>query len=97
MSKALVKHKVHKYYKARVGKMIVYRCALPDCSHYLRKELVTNHMSLCFRCNQPFMLPKAPSLLKAKPWCDECEKTRKAKQSEVEIPDELMKKILGGL
>ena len=93
-----VKHKVHKYKKALLGKKVIYRCIIPDCSHYLHRDLVTNHLCLCWRCNQPFVLPKAPSLLKSKPVCEQCEDLRKTKKVEAElpsIPDDVMARILG--
>lgn len=96
MSK-LVPHKVHKYRKAKLGNKIIYRCMIPDCPHYVRRELVTSRMSICWNCNQPFILPGAPSLLKSMPWCKECEKKRKVKEVEVPIPQDIMAKLMKDL
>ena len=94
----LIPHKVHKYRKAKLGKHIIYRCMIPDCSHYMRRELVTGHMSICWSCNQPFLLPSAPSQLKSMPWCRECEKKRKTKDEiKVEIPKNIYDKLMGEL
>lgn len=95
MSKALAAHKIHKYKKALLGKKIIYKCILPDCPHYLLRELVTNKLCLCHNCNNPFVLPKAPSLLKSKPWCPACEETRKVKKDVPNIPEDAMARIMG--
>ncbi len=92
MSKAFP-HQFHKYYKMLLGKKIVYKCAVPDCAHYVLRELVLNRISICWNCNKPFTLPKAISLLTSKPWCPECQKTRKVKK-EITIPTDVMSRIM---
>lgn len=71
----------HKYYKSHIGwgkgKKTVYRCALPDCSHYVAPNAVLLKYSLCWKCGKEFILPKAVSLLTSKPWCPSCAKDRK--------------------
>lgn len=89
-------HKVHKYKKARLGKKIIYRCVIPGCAHYVFRELVLNKISLCWKCNEPFVMPRAASLLKTNPVCDSCSDLRKKKKPEqaVEIPADIMDRIL---
>lgn len=69
-----LKHKVHLYQKGVLGKKgtVVYKCALPGCTHYLFPERVLNQVSLCHNCSKEFILPNAISKLKAKPICEDC-------------------------
>lgn len=76
----------HKYFKSFIGwgrnKKEIYRCALPDCPHYVFTNLVLMRNSICWNCGKEFVLPKAISLLTSKPWCPECAKKRKKKPEE---------------
>lgn len=56
------KHKVHKYRKVNIGRKepyIVYRCMLPDCSHYLPESLIEGKKSICWRCGKEFVMTRA--------------------------------------
>lgn len=94
MTKVTKHNHTHKYYKAKLGKKIIYRCAVPNCPHYVMRELVLNRMSICWSCGDPFILPHAISLLQSKPVCKECSSKRK-KPVEVDIPAEALANILG--
>lgn len=64
---------IHKYKKIKLGKdYIVFRCLLPDCSHYIRRELAEGKVSICNRCNQPFIMTKNVVRKHAMPHCDDC-------------------------
>ena len=61
----------HKYHRVKMGKTreyIVYRCALPTCTHYILRELVVGRESLCHRCGKAFILTNK-SIQRAKPTC----------------------------
>lgn len=78
---------VHKYERADIGvnkPYIVYRCALPTCSHYLHsKELVKGKKSICWRCGEEFIID-AKSVELRRPHCQNCTKTRKVRPVEDE-------------
>lgn len=68
---------VHKY------KRIIYKsgnavffCALPDCSNKINPVLALGKRSICWRCEEVFILSEY-SLRLAKPHCDACHKTKK--------------------
>jgi hypothetical protein len=65
---------VHKYKRTKLGKFKVYRCMLSGCPHYVRAELVTNRMTVCWRCgNSVTMTPQMA--MQAKPHCRDCNKS----------------------
>ena len=64
---------VHKYLRSKLGKLIIFKCMIPGCAHYIRKELAENRFSLCWRCNEIFVMTKVQLLLK-KPHCLTCTK-----------------------
>lgn len=69
----MAKH-IHQYRRTNIGvknKYIVYACNLPLCTHYLRPELVEGKLSLCCRCDKPFVMTKEKLRL-ANPHCDDC-------------------------
>lgn len=52
----------HKYYRVDIGQRkpyVVYRCALPRCTHYLQRELITAKESICWECGERFIVTKA--------------------------------------
>jgi len=64
---------LHKYERTKLGDKgyIVYRCQLPGCSHYIRRELVKGKLCACNICGNPMVMGKYAMRL-AKPRCDEC-------------------------
>lgn len=68
----------HKYHRVDIGRgkpYKVYRCALPNCPHYMPNEnLVEGKSSICWDCGVDFVLIK--SLMVLKPTCHECSKKR---------------------
>ena len=71
-----IKH-VHTYikYKKRPG---YFRCAAPDCTHCMDKEVLEGKHSLCNVCGNLFTLTKKDLML-SKPRCLNCSNTKKAK------------------
>jgi hypothetical protein len=99
------KNHVHKYQRVKLkpsGK-IVYKCMLPDCSHYTRAELVAGKKSICWTCPNEFVLTKALLSQRAKPTCPSCrfkgKKDRMKDDSVVSVIDtrveDLVNKLLG--
>jgi hypothetical protein len=84
-------HKIHKYFRKKVGdkRRVIYACAVPGCTHYLEPAMVKNKMSICWNCEQPFIMPDKLQLINSKPWCEDCKEGRKKKK-----PDEAITKLL---
>lgn len=73
----MTKKHIHKYQRAKLGKnYVVYRCILPDCGHYIRRELAEGKLSICNRCGEVMTMGKLQINL-AKPHCNECTQTKK--------------------
>lgn len=68
---------LHKYQRTDIGSKdnpyLVFKCQMPACTHYIRKDLAEGKLCQCNRCNQPMILTKAAMLL-AKPHCLDCTK-----------------------
>ena len=46
----------HYYRRVRMGKdkkYVVFRCILPNCSHYVPKELAIGRQAVCWKCHRP--------------------------------------------
>lgn len=105
-------HKIHRYRLVNLtrdpkkAKFLVYKCNLPDCSHYVRIDLAHNKAALCNKCDEPFIL--ANSIIYAngrerpvvKPICAACKdpnrgyaKTKGVKVVPVEKKETLIKDI----
>jgi hypothetical protein len=67
-----LKHKIHKYRRATLGKSTIYNCIIPGCSHYLYPERVVNRISLCNKCEKEFVMPSRVGLLRSIPICPDC-------------------------
>lgn len=64
---------IHKYRRAKLGKSVIYKCAISGCTHYILKDLIEGRISVCWRCPNPFVITK--KTLKncpAMPHCDNC-------------------------
>jgi len=68
----------HKYKRTKLGDkgFIVYRCMVPGCSHYLRKELLVGSLCQCWRCEEPMVITSYMLRL-ARPHCVDCTKKKK--------------------
>lgn len=77
-----MKHVHHKYQRARLGKKyVIYRCMLPNCTHYVSEDLLQNRVAICWRCEEPFQITAELATL-ARPHCKACTKTKKIKRTE---------------
>jgi len=64
---------IHKYYRTKLGKQIIYKCSLPGCTHYVLKPLIENRNSVCNRCGEVFTITKRTlKACPAKPHCENC-------------------------
>ena len=68
---------IHKYQKAKLGNFVVFKCMLPGCPHYIRRELVIGRESICWNCNTKMILTMANTVLK-RPTHEECRGRREA-------------------
>ena len=79
------KHKhIHKYRRMTQGSRghRIYKCQVPGCTHYIDVKLAEGRISLCNRCNEPFVIDKR-SMKQAKPHCNDCvERTNDTKKIE---------------
>ena len=64
-------HKYELILLGQKGDYPVYRCALPDCTHYLRKVLGLGKSSLCWKCGETFVLTSKLRETK-RPKCEPC-------------------------
>jgi len=57
---------IHKYMRVNLGKngYVVFKCMIPGCPHYIRRELAVGRQSICWRCGRPMTLTMANTLLK---------------------------------
>lgn len=72
-----MKH-IHRYEKTILGKKnyVVFRCNLPDCSHYLVYKFAIGKKCLCNRCDNEMILDFRAAQF-VKPYCVDCVKTKK--------------------
>lgn len=93
---ARVKHaSPHKYKRVQMRKdnpnWIVFRCMLPDCSHYLPTlEMVINKLSLCWGCEQQFLITKE-HVERVKPTCESCVSKKYSLEDIDKLAEELMR------
>jgi hypothetical protein len=87
-----MKEHTHKYVRARIGKnkYMIYRCAVPGCTHFIVSELIAGRKSICWRCGKEFFISE--DLIRKKPHCNECTR-RKDKLGE--LTDRFIKVLTG--
>ena len=73
-----MKKHTHKYRRSALGtkRWKIYKCVLPGCTYYIDAKLIENRISICWRCNDPFVIDKRLSEL-AKPHCHDCTDRKK--------------------
>ena len=73
------KKHLHLYKKVNISRsgepFIVFKCMKPDCSHYIRVELVENKHCECNRCHEPMIMTKSAMSLTL-PHCSNCVKRK---------------------
>jgi|SRR5215204_7081642 len=76
------KKHIHRYQRAFIDKekkYPVYRCNLPNCTHYLAKSLVKGKEGVCNRCGKTMIMGPLQLTL-AKPHCLDCVKPKDEKK-----------------
>lgn len=78
------KKHIHKYRKViqQPSGRIIWKCDLPDCSHYTTPELAAGKTSICFTCDEEFVLTKALMSQRVKPSCINCRRGNKKPRRE---------------
>ncbi len=67
---------IHKYMRVLLGdNYIVFKCMLPGCPHYVRKELFMGRKSLCWRCGGIFIISQK-NLEQKKVHCKGCKRKK---------------------
>jgi hypothetical protein len=68
------KRHIHKYEKVTLSFGQVWRCALPECSHYMGNHLaglVEGKASFCWQCDNPMILD-TENMKEDRPRCTNC-------------------------
>jgi hypothetical protein len=74
---------VHKYKKVKLGRgYIVYRCVLPDCTHYLSAKHVVGQKNICWVCGKPHVVYTDSNGVLARPHCKTCTKSSKKQKKD---------------
>jgi len=82
------KRHVHTYERSPWNKKI-YRCADPECSHFVNKKMILGKVSMC-KCGNKFILTPYDLLLK-NPLCTNCSARKRKKLS---VDNKIMQSIL---
>lgn len=93
-----LKTHTHKYYRdplpriVKSNSWIIYKCAKLNCMHTLERKFVAGKESLCWDCNQPFVITKAITARrgKSKPTCG-CKKRKEIRSGGLSLLKELLK------
>lgn len=88
----------HKYQRIKWGKneTIVWRCVLPECTHYVQDKFIFGKNTVCWNCGATCSMD-ALRCTRARPTCNNCiNKKRKIKEEETTPLDDL-NALLGGL
>jgi len=70
---------IHKYLRVINNKppgYVVYKCIIPGCTHWLRRELLIGREAICWRCGTSMFLTK-PDLDMKKPRHYDCRRVNK--------------------
>jgi hypothetical protein len=73
---------IHKYVRDKFpnGRRI-YKCVLPSCHHYLLEQFIEGKESICWRCDEIFVITKTLADLK-RPHCKKCTKGKNKETTE---------------
>lgn len=96
----------HKYYRVILKKRsksnvptgedyVVYKCALPGCTHYVARILANNRNSICWQCKEEFTL-SMKHLRYKRPRCNKCMNKTSDKQVNNNDKD-ILDEVLGNL
>lgn len=72
----MIQKHTHKYIRCKYGSKgyMIFKCALPGCTHYVDANLILNRLSVCWRCGADFVIKVTPGnkAVNKKPHCNEC-------------------------
>lgn len=92
------KNHVHKYQQIKWGQKgtVIFRCMLPDCSHYLHREMVKGKSTICWNCGAKTIMDDE-NLRRVKPRCfGQCgEKPSSSSDTSTHINHEPIKQLEG--
>lgn len=74
MSSTKAKRHVHKYYRVTISYAKTWACGLPDCNHYMPKNMeamINGKQTLCWQCGEVTLMTPM-SMKEDQPRCDEC-------------------------
>ena len=74
MASGSKKH-VHKYFRFQLGFKKVWRCALPDCNHFMPahlENLVEGRASICWKCGEETVILTPLNMEMEHPICISC-------------------------
>lgn len=89
------KHSTHRYQRARLGSVYVWRCILGGCLHYVHNDFIVGLESIC-RCGRKFNITKDKQRRKT-PKCDTCQARSGLEQklggSQDSVTEQTMEKV----
>lgn len=89
-------HKVHKYLRIKTEKneRILFRCVLPNCSHYIMEEFIIGKECICWRCSKVFVI-LGRMKYRTRPYCELHIKRKEMVEELVpgDAVNELLKKV----
>lgn len=80
----------HKFMRVKLGRKgyEVFKCMVPDCPTYIRKELVVGRQTICWRCGIVLIMNQWHATMK-KPHCRTCTRPYvRAEEKNEEVVDE---------
>jgi len=89
---------VHRYRRTTLtpqSRTVVFRCTLPDCSHYVYPNMYKGRNCVCWRCGSVFVIEREHSRM-AKPHCSACI-IRKGGKTHAPITDNEVDTLLNDL
>lgn len=89
------RHHIHRYKKVDISvkkgkEYIVFKCTLPDCSHYVPEGIAEGRESICNYCENRFILTKK-SMQRVKPHCG-CKNEREIESGVLDMVRHVMEK-----
>lgn len=69
-----IKKHIHKYMRQTLKFATVWRCALPDCNHFMpphQEGMITGRYSICWGCGNKFILDEF-TMQNDMPECHNC-------------------------
>lgn len=71
----------------------VYACALPDCTHYIRADMIVGKRTVCWVCGKVTLVYQDSNGVLARPHCKSCTK-RKTEDEPIDLPPLMIPEII---